>query len=108
VIEARRAFESWREGPAPKRARVMFAYRDLLERSRGELQRIINSEYGRVASVAAASRLDPASRRAIEARGSAIRRGSGGEALGDRERVRGIYRDLLRDGTVDARRQRPW
>ena len=50
VTEARRAFESWREVPAPKRARIMFAYRDLLERNRGELQRIITSEHGKVAS----------------------------------------------------------
>jgi malonate-semialdehyde dehydrogenase (acetylating)/methylmalonate-semialdehyde dehydrogenase len=48
ATEARRAFESWRNVPAPKRARIMFAYRDLLERNRGELRRIISSEHGKV------------------------------------------------------------
>ena len=48
VTDAQAAFERWSRVPAPKRARVLFAYRDVLERSRDELRRIITSEHGKV------------------------------------------------------------
>jgi malonate-semialdehyde dehydrogenase (acetylating)/methylmalonate-semialdehyde dehydrogenase len=47
VTGARSAFESWSRTPAPKRARILFAYRDLIERNRDELRRIISSEHGK-------------------------------------------------------------
>lgn len=43
------AFPAWRETPPLKRARVMFRYKDLLERNAGRITEIITREHGKVA-----------------------------------------------------------
>src|SRR5512132_2970398 len=53
VRAAQAAFPAWRDTSVVKRARVMFAFRDLLERHRDELARIIASEHGKVVPDAA-------------------------------------------------------
>jgi malonate-semialdehyde dehydrogenase (acetylating) / methylmalonate-semialdehyde dehydrogenase len=53
VRAARAAFPAWRDTSVVKRARVMFAMRELLERHRGELARIIAAEHGKVVPDAA-------------------------------------------------------
>ncbi|MFN2488820.1 MAG: CoA-acylating methylmalonate-semialdehyde dehydrogenase [Actinomycetota bacterium] len=50
VDAAARAFESWRHVSLSQRARVMFAFRDLVERHKNELARVITSEHGKVVS----------------------------------------------------------
>jgi malonate-semialdehyde dehydrogenase (acetylating)/methylmalonate-semialdehyde dehydrogenase len=47
VIAAHRAFESWGRTPAPKRAAVMFRYRELLEREFDGLARLVTRENGK-------------------------------------------------------------
>ncbi len=53
VQAALAAFPRWRDTSVVKRALVMFAFRDLLERHRDELARIITSEHGKVVPDAA-------------------------------------------------------
>jgi malonate-semialdehyde dehydrogenase (acetylating)/methylmalonate-semialdehyde dehydrogenase len=50
VAAAGKAFEEWRDVSVVKRARVMFAFRELVERHSGELARIIADEHGKVVS----------------------------------------------------------
>ena len=47
VAEARRAHEEWRNVPLPKRQRVLFAFRELLERNADELARAVAIEHGK-------------------------------------------------------------
>jgi len=48
VQVAKRAFEHWRDVSLTRRARVMFAFRDLVERHIDEITRIVASEHGKV------------------------------------------------------------
>jgi malonate-semialdehyde dehydrogenase (acetylating)/methylmalonate-semialdehyde dehydrogenase len=48
VQAAKRAFEQWGDVSLTRRARVMFKFRDLVERHTGELTKIISSEHGKV------------------------------------------------------------
>jgi len=47
VQAAAKAFESWSETPAPKRAQVLFAYKQLLEDHFDELARLVTRENGK-------------------------------------------------------------
>jgi malonate-semialdehyde dehydrogenase (acetylating) / methylmalonate-semialdehyde dehydrogenase len=53
VRAAQAAYPAWRDTSVVRRARVMFAFRDLLEKHRDELARIIASEHGKVVPDAA-------------------------------------------------------
>src|SRR5918997_5663742 len=53
VRAAQAAYPAWRDTSVVKRARVMFAFRGLLERHRDELARLIASEHGKVVPDAA-------------------------------------------------------
>jgi malonate-semialdehyde dehydrogenase (acetylating) / methylmalonate-semialdehyde dehydrogenase len=53
VRAAKAAFPAWRDTPVVKRARVMFAFLDLLQRHKDELARIIAAEHGKVVPDAA-------------------------------------------------------
>jgi malonate-semialdehyde dehydrogenase (acetylating)/methylmalonate-semialdehyde dehydrogenase len=53
VAAAADAFEEWRHVSLSKRARVLFAFRELVEKHKGDLARIITSEHGKVLSDAA-------------------------------------------------------
>jgi len=53
VQAAQAAFPAWRNTSVVRRARVMFAFRQLLERHQDELARIIASEHGKVVPDAA-------------------------------------------------------
>ncbi|MGH3371669.1 MAG: aldehyde dehydrogenase family protein, partial [Nocardioidaceae bacterium] len=53
VRAARAAFESWGDVSLTRRARVMFKFRDLVERHIDEITRIISSEHGKVLADAA-------------------------------------------------------
>jgi malonate-semialdehyde dehydrogenase (acetylating) / methylmalonate-semialdehyde dehydrogenase len=55
VGAASRAFETWSETPASTRARLMFRFRDLLDRHRDELANIVTREHGKVLADAAGS-----------------------------------------------------
>ncbi|GAA2151713.1 CoA-acylating methylmalonate-semialdehyde dehydrogenase [Actinomadura napierensis] len=48
VTAAARAFESWQDVSQARRARIMFAFRDLLERHEDELARLVTAEHGKV------------------------------------------------------------
>ncbi|WP_329521241.1 CoA-acylating methylmalonate-semialdehyde dehydrogenase [Spirillospora sp. NBC_01491] len=48
VAAAAEAFASWQDVPVTGRARIMFAFRDLLERHEDDLARIITAEHGKV------------------------------------------------------------
>jgi malonate-semialdehyde dehydrogenase (acetylating) / methylmalonate-semialdehyde dehydrogenase len=48
VESARRAFPAWSQTPPLRRARVMFAFKDLLERNRDRLAAMIGAEHGKV------------------------------------------------------------
>jgi malonate-semialdehyde dehydrogenase (acetylating)/methylmalonate-semialdehyde dehydrogenase len=48
VVAAREAFATWREVSVVRRARIMFAFRTLVERHTDELARIVSSEHGKV------------------------------------------------------------
>ncbi|MFL5825193.1 MAG: CoA-acylating methylmalonate-semialdehyde dehydrogenase, partial [Thermoleophilaceae bacterium] len=48
VAAARTAFESWREVSVTRRAKIMFAFRDLVERHVDELARVVASEHGKI------------------------------------------------------------
>jgi malonate-semialdehyde dehydrogenase (acetylating)/methylmalonate-semialdehyde dehydrogenase len=50
VARARAAFPAWRATSPVRRARVMFAFRELLERHEGELAACITAEHGKVLS----------------------------------------------------------
>ncbi len=50
VSAAARAAASWRETSLAARARVLFAYRELVDRHKGELAEIITREHGKVLS----------------------------------------------------------
>ena len=53
VSTAGKAFEEWRNVSVAKRARIMFAFRDLVERHSKELAAIVSDEHGKVLSDAA-------------------------------------------------------
>jgi malonate-semialdehyde dehydrogenase (acetylating)/methylmalonate-semialdehyde dehydrogenase len=48
ISDAREAFPAWAATPAPKRARVMFRFRELLVEHADELARLIALEHGKV------------------------------------------------------------
>jgi malonate-semialdehyde dehydrogenase (acetylating)/methylmalonate-semialdehyde dehydrogenase len=48
VQAARRAFPAWAETPALRRARVMFRFKELLEKHHDEMARLITREHGKV------------------------------------------------------------
>jgi malonate-semialdehyde dehydrogenase (acetylating) / methylmalonate-semialdehyde dehydrogenase len=48
VAAARAAFEEWSEASLSRRAKVMFAFRELVAHNVGELARIVSSEHGKV------------------------------------------------------------
>ncbi|HEU4911194.1 MAG TPA: aldehyde dehydrogenase family protein, partial [Actinomycetes bacterium] len=48
VQAGRKAFDEWREVSVVRRARVMFAFRDLVERHSAELARLVSAEHGKV------------------------------------------------------------
>src|SRR6476646_11668768 len=50
VQSARQASVEWRDVPLARRARIMFAFREVLERRKDELAAIISSEHGTVVS----------------------------------------------------------
>jgi len=50
VAAARAAFPAWSETPALQRARVMFAFRQLLEARRDDIAALITAEHGKVLS----------------------------------------------------------
>ena len=50
VKAAAAAFPSWAATPAPARARVMFAFRELLDKHSSEIAEIITAEHGKVLS----------------------------------------------------------
>ena len=50
VAAASKAFEEWREVSLIRRARVMFALRDLIERHLDELSELVADEHGKVVS----------------------------------------------------------
>ena len=50
VASAREVATAWGRTPLPKRMRVMFSFRELLERHKQELSRIVTSEHGKVGS----------------------------------------------------------
>jgi malonate-semialdehyde dehydrogenase (acetylating) / methylmalonate-semialdehyde dehydrogenase len=50
VQGARQASVDWREVPLARRARIMFAFREVLERRKDELAAVISSEHGKVLS----------------------------------------------------------
>ena len=45
---AKKAFETWSLKPALQRARVMFKFKDLIEKNSDELTKLIVSEHGKV------------------------------------------------------------
>ena len=50
VVAAGRAFEEWSAVPLARRARVLFAFRELLEQRKEDLARVISAEHGKVVS----------------------------------------------------------
>ena len=48
VAKAAAAFPAWRETPPLKRARIMFKYKQLLERDADEIAAMITAEHGKV------------------------------------------------------------
>ncbi|MDH6197281.1 malonate-semialdehyde dehydrogenase (acetylating)/methylmalonate-semialdehyde dehydrogenase [Mycobacterium frederiksbergense] len=50
IDSAAAAFPAWRDASLAKRASVLFAYRELLNKRKGELAEIITSEHGKVLS----------------------------------------------------------
>jgi malonate-semialdehyde dehydrogenase (acetylating)/methylmalonate-semialdehyde dehydrogenase len=50
VQSARQASVEWRDVPLARRARIMFAFREVLERRKDELAAIVSSEHGKVVS----------------------------------------------------------
>src|SRR5213080_1142152 len=50
VQAAKKAFDEWRDVSLTRRARVMFAFRDLVERNLDKLSGIVADEHGKVLS----------------------------------------------------------
>ena len=50
VSAAREAFRGWAATPAPRRARVLFKFKELMESRSGEIARLISSEHGKTVS----------------------------------------------------------
>jgi malonate-semialdehyde dehydrogenase (acetylating) / methylmalonate-semialdehyde dehydrogenase len=50
VQSARKAFDSWRAVSLTRRARIMFAFRDLVNRNLDKLARVVSAEHGKVLS----------------------------------------------------------
>jgi malonate-semialdehyde dehydrogenase (acetylating) / methylmalonate-semialdehyde dehydrogenase len=50
VQAARKAFDSWRDVSLVRRSRIMFAFRDLVNRNLDKLARIVSEEHGKVLS----------------------------------------------------------
>jgi malonate-semialdehyde dehydrogenase (acetylating)/methylmalonate-semialdehyde dehydrogenase len=50
VASAKIAFDSWAESSLTTRTRILFTYRDILERRKKDLARLITSEHGKVMS----------------------------------------------------------
>ena len=50
VDSAREAFPEWRDTPVGRRARVLFAFREIAERNKGDLARAVSAEHGKVVS----------------------------------------------------------
>ena len=48
IESAKKAFESWANTPPLQRARVMFNFKELIEKNSDELTKIIVSEHGKV------------------------------------------------------------
>ena len=48
VLIAKKAFESWSMKPALQRARIMFKFKELIEKNSEELTELIVSEHGKV------------------------------------------------------------
>ncbi|MBM3460288.1 MAG: aldehyde dehydrogenase family protein, partial [Armatimonadetes bacterium] len=55
VQAAAAAFPAWADTPAVERARVMFRFRELLQREKAELARLVSREHGKTWAEAAAS-----------------------------------------------------
>jgi malonate-semialdehyde dehydrogenase (acetylating) / methylmalonate-semialdehyde dehydrogenase len=87
VGAAARAFATWQDVSQARRARIMFAFRDLLERHEDELARLVTAEHGKV--------LD-------DARGEIVRGREVVEfACGIPQALKGEYSDQVSSG-VDA------
>ncbi|MFC6881368.1 MULTISPECIES: CoA-acylating methylmalonate-semialdehyde dehydrogenase [Actinomadura] len=87
VAAAARAFDAWQDVSQARRARIMFAFRDLLERHEDELARLVTAEHGKV--------LD-------DARGEIVRGREAVEfACGIPQQLKGEYSDQVSAG-VDA------
>ncbi len=54
VQTAKKAFDSWLEVSITRRARIMFAFRELIERNLDELAEIVSDEHGKILSDAGA------------------------------------------------------
>ncbi len=50
VQSAKKAYESWFDVSVTRRARIMFAFRELVDRNLNELARIVSAEHGKVIS----------------------------------------------------------
>ncbi len=50
VLSARKAFESWGHASIAKRTKVLFAFRELVEKHRNEIARMLTLEHGKVLS----------------------------------------------------------
>ena len=48
IANAKNAFESWSNKPPLQRARIMFKFKELIEKNSDELTKIIVSEHGKV------------------------------------------------------------
>ena len=48
VIIAKKAFEEWSSKPSLQRARIMFKFKELIEKNSDELTKLIVSEHGKV------------------------------------------------------------
>ena len=55
VQDARAAFPAWRDTTPLRRARILMRFRDLLERHKGEIARVITEEHGKTLDDAAGS-----------------------------------------------------
>ena len=53
VAAAKAAFPEWRKTPPLKRARVMFKFKELLEKNADEICRLIGEEHGKISHDAA-------------------------------------------------------
>ena len=53
VSAARKAFDEWREVPVVRRSKILFAFRDLVDKHSLELARLVSAEHGKVVADAA-------------------------------------------------------